>query len=71
MTSQPTRTSTDNRQEETARYEKASTIECAQAMSTSGTTENVRTVTTNLTEGNLEIRYTPRNVVAPSGETRI
>ncbi len=70
MTPQRMTPVTSNREEQTARYEKAKTIDSSQEMNTTATTETLRTITTNLTEGELELRYTPRDIVPPSGETR-
>ncbi len=71
MTSRETTPATSNREEQSARYEKAKTIKLSQDTSTSATAQTLRTVATSLTGGELELRYTPLDVTPPSGETHM
>ena len=52
------------------RYATASTINVTQQGSTTPAPNSQRSVATRLTEGELAIRYTPRDTPPPSGETR-
>ena len=63
MTSQETTPITSSRKEQATRYEKAKTVRLSQKMSTTVTTETLRTVTTSLTKGKLELRYTPLDII--------
>ena len=71
MTSQETTSTTSNREEQTARYEKTKTIKLSQEMGTAATAQILRTVATSLTGGELEVRYTPRDIMPQSGETQM
>ena len=71
MTSQETTPITSSREEQATRYKKAETVRLSQKMSTTVTTETLRTVTTSLTKGKLELRYTPLDIIPKSGETRL
>jgi len=69
MTSEATE-STRGNSGQPIRYTKASTIHASQEGSTTSAPESQRSVATRLTEGELAIRYTPRDTPPPSGETR-
>lgn len=71
MTSQGTTPITSNREETVTRYKKAKTVELSRKNSTTATTETLRTVTTSLTKGKLELRYTPLDIIPPSGKTQM
>lgn len=56
--------------EQPVHYKKASTVNASQEGLTTPAPESQRSVATCLTEGKLAIRYTPRDIPPPSGETR-
>lgn len=51
-------------------YERAETISVQQPARTIASTQDMRTIATRLTDGELVIRYTPRDTSPSGGETR-
>ena len=56
-------------EERSQRSKEAEITDQTAHQSTAGKISLVRTVATSLTEGRLELRYTPRNAIRPSGDT--
>lgn len=70
MTSEGMDSTASSIQDQSVKYKKAQTINVSQDLTTTTVAGNLRTISTRLTEGELVIRYTPREAVPPSGQTR-
>ena len=68
MSEKPNRQTTES-QVPPGEYKKVEVVSGDQPIDTASTSQNLRTVTTSLTQGDLKIRYTPRDPNPLSGKT--